>query len=92
MEKLGIYLVTHTFGFTMKYLQMTLYRFLRGNLAPGQETPVRDMLLEDSDSHSHPQRFRTHLLHALEGYALARRCPDKVVPFPVDQPSSFMLP
>ena len=61
MKKLGIYLVASTFGFTMKYLQMTLYRFLRGNLAPGQETSVRDMLLEDHSpaevSNTPPTRF-----------------------------------
>jgi len=38
LEKSGIYLVSSKFGFTMQYLKMTFCRFLRGNLAPGQET------------------------------------------------------
>ena len=38
----------------------------------------------------HSQRFQSHLMRALEGYALARRFPDKVVPFPLDRPASFL--
>ena len=38
LEKSGIYLVSSKFGFTMQYLKMTFCRFLRDNLAPGQET------------------------------------------------------
>lgn len=32
----------------------------------------------------HPQRFHTYFMIALEGYALARRSPDSVVPFFLD--------
>ena len=90
LEKSGIYLVTTNFGFTMKYLKLTLCRFLRGNLAPGQETSVRGIVAEDTDRSIHPQRFQAHLMHALEGYALAQRTPDEVVPFPLDRPSSYL--
>lgn len=90
MHKMKVYMVTNSFGFTMKYLQMCYFRLLRGNLAPGQETSVRSML----DGHDRvlpcPRRFRTHLLTALEGFALAQRTPDVVVPFPVDDPPSFV--
>ena len=90
MEKYGIDLVTHSFGFTMKYFKMTFYRFLCGNLAPGQETSIRNMLIEDGDRSMHPKKFQAHLMRALEGYALARRTPGKIVPFPVDRPASFL--
>jgi hypothetical protein len=90
MEKYGIDLVTHSFGFTMKYFKMTFYRFLCGNLAPGQETSIQNMLLEDGDRSMHPKKFQAHLMRALEGYALARRTPGKIVPFPVDRPASFL--
>ena len=89
LEALGIYMVTAKFGFTMKYLKMTYYRFLRGNLAPGQETSVRGMLVDDGEQALHPQRFQAHLMRALEGYALAKDCPGKVVPFEIDHPASF---
>lgn len=58
IEKYGIDLVTHSFGFTMKYFKMTFYRFLRGNLAPGQETSIRNMRLEDGDRSMHPKKFQ----------------------------------
>ena len=77
----------------MKYLQMCYYRLLRGNLAPGQESSVRAMV--DGPLHDDligPRWFRHHLLRALEGYAIAPRSPDEVVPFPVDDPSSFFAP
>ena len=85
MKKVGVYLVTNNFGFTMKYLELSYLRLLRGNLAPGQEGGVR-LMIEGS---IHPQRFQAHLLRALEGYALARRTPEKVIPFPVDRPSEY---
>ena len=69
MKKAGVYLVTNNFGFTMKYLELSYLRLLRGNLAPGQEGGVR-LMIEGS---IHPQRFQAHLLRALEGYALARK-------------------
>lgn len=37
LENLGVYMVTTGFGFTVKYLQLSYYRLLRGNLAPCQE-------------------------------------------------------
>ena len=93
MQDMKVYMVTHGFGFTMKYLQMFYYRLLRGNLAPGQESSVRAMV--DGPLHDDligPRWFRHHLLRALEGYAIAQRSPDEVVPFPVDDPSSFFAP
>ena len=44
MQDMKVYMVTHGFGLTMKYLQMCYYRLLRGNLAPGQESSVRAMV------------------------------------------------
>ena len=90
LEKNGIYLVSSKFGFTMQYLKMTFYRFLRGNLAPGQETSVRGILAEEGDPPIHPQRFQNYLMIALEGFALARRSPEKIVPFHLDRPSSYL--
>ena len=39
----------------------------------------------------HPQCFQSYFMIALEGYALARRSPDSVVPFFLDWPSSYSL-
>ena len=91
LEENGIDLVSSKYGFTMQYLKMTFYRFLRGNLAPGQETSVRGILAEEGDPPIHPQRFQNYLMIALEGFALARRSPEKIVPFhvDVDRPSSI---
>ena len=90
LEKEGMYFVTKNFGFTMTYLKMSLYRFLRGNLAPGQEATVRQLVQEEEDALPHPQRFASDLLRALEGYALAARTPHEVVSFPIDNPSSHL--
>lgn len=90
LEEMGVYMVTNNFGFTMKYLQMSLFRLLRGNLAPGQEASVRTMLDEAEQQLIAPGTLRSHLLRALEGYALAQRTPHTVVPFPTDDPASFV--
>lgn len=89
LETLGVYMVTNGFGFTMKYLQLSYYRLLRGNLAPGQEASVRSML-DTSNKCISLRMFRSHLLRALEGYALAMRTPNEIVPFPVDDPTSHL--
>ena len=90
LEDMKVYMVTNGFGFTMKYLQMCYFRLLRGNLAPGQETSVRAMLEGSLQDIIHPRTFRTYLVRALEGYALAQRTLDVVVPFPIDDPTSFL--
>lgn len=87
MEEFGVYMVTNSFGFSMKYLELSYLRLLRGNLAPGQEGSVR--LLSENGKPIHAQRFQSHLLKALEGYALSKRTPDQAIPFPVDNPSSY---
>ena len=89
LENIGVYMVTNGFGFTMKYLQLSYYRLLRANLAPGQEASVRSML-DTSNCCITLRKFRSHLLRALEGYALAMRTPNEVVPFPVDDPASHL--
>ena len=89
LENLGVYMVTNGFGFTMKYLQLSYYRLLRGNLAPGQEASVRSML-DTSNKCISLRMFRSHLLRALERYALAMRTPNEIVPFPVDDPTSHL--
>ena len=61
MQKAGIYLVSSNFGFIMQYLKMNLFRFLRGTLARGQETSVREMLLQEGDCSIHSQCFRNYL-------------------------------
>lgn len=61
MPKAGIYLVSSNFGFIMQHLKMNLFRFLRGTLARGQETSVREMLLQEGDRSIHSQCFRNYL-------------------------------
>ena len=46
MEKYGTYLVTHSFGFTMKYLKMTTCCFLHENLTAGQDTTIQKCWLK----------------------------------------------
>ena len=89
MKELGFYLVTKKFGFTFKYLELSFLRLLRGNLASGQEASVRDILAKNETKMITPRRFQSHLMRALEGYAVAQRNPNKVIPFNVDHPASF---
>lgn len=89
MKELGFYLVTKKCGFTFKYLELSFLRLLRGNLASGQEASVRDTLAKNETKMITPRRFQSHLMRALEGYAVAQRNPNKVIPFNVDHPASF---
>lgn len=89
MKELGFYLVTKKFGFTFKYLELSFLRLLRGNLASGQEASVRAILAKNETKMISPKRFQPHLMRALEGYAVAQRNPNKVIPFNVDHPASF---
>ena len=58
MEELGVYMVTNSFGFSMKYLELSYLRLLRGNLTPGQEGRVR--LMSENGKPIHAQRFQSH--------------------------------
>ena len=58
MEEFGVYMVTNSFGFSMKYLELSYLRLLRGNLTPGQEGRVR--LMSENGKPIHAQRFQSH--------------------------------
>ena len=90
MQDSGVYMEKSRFGFSMKYLGLSLLRFLRGNLAPGQEASVRSLLSEDDDRAITSTNFQLYLQRALEGFALAQRNKDKVVPFAVDRPAEYI--
>lgn len=66
MEKNGVYIVTGNFGFTMTmdYFKMIFCNFLLGNLAPGQEIIIRNMLFEEDARSIQPQRFQARLTRA----------------------------
>ena len=80
--------MTDSIGYTMKYLEMTYLRLLRGKLAPGAEAEVLSLFHGD-DAPYQARSLRDHLLHALEGYALAKRTPKVVVHFDVEYPASI---
>ena len=67
----------------MKYLELTYWRLMRGRLAPGQEADVVQLFRKGHSNPNEQTTLRDHLLHALERFALARRTPDKVIPFDV---------
>ena len=90
LHAFGVYMVTGSFGFSIKYLELSLLRFLRGNLAPGQEASVRLMHDPRNPDGITQKHFRQHLMHALEGYALAKRTPTEVVKFAVDNPTHII--
>ncbi|CAJ1330596.1 unnamed protein product [Effrenium voratum] len=90
MQDSGVYMEKSRFAFSMKYLGLSLLRFLRGNLAPGQEASVRSLLSEDDDRAITSTNFQLYLQRALEGFALAQRNKDKVVPFAVDRPAEYI--
>lgn len=88
LQDSGIYMVSSQFGFTVNYLKQSWCRFLRGNLAPGQEASVRKMLSEENLLHT--KRLQSHLMRALEAFALLQRSPEAVLSFPIDRPSESM--
>ena len=88
LQNSGIYMVSSQFGFTVNYLKQSWCRFLRGNLAPGQEASVRKMLSEENLLHT--KRLQSHLMRALEAFALLQRSPEAVLSFPIDRPSESM--
>ena len=76
----------------MKYLHLCYLRILRAKTSPGQEAAVR--LLADPD---HPLQFwqehslRDNLLHAIEGFAIAKNEPDKVIEFNLGYPAKSIV-
>ena len=88
----GLYFVSSKTAFTMKYLELCYYRLMRARTSPGQEASVRHLVHGSSEDmfwgHS---SFRDHLLHALEGFAVARRMPDKVIEFNLDFPAKEVV-
>ena len=86
-QEANLYLISYSLAFTTKYLEMTYPRLLRGKLAPGQEV---DALKLFHDGHRIPTKrvLRDALLHALEGFALAKRTPNELVRFDLNYPAS----
>ena len=84
----GVYFVTNNFAFTMKYLELQYFRLLRTQEAPGQEADVRAIVHDGQALMPKPRQFKDHLLHALEGYAVARRNPTSIIAFDVEFPSN----
>lgn len=88
----GLYFVTKNTAFTMKYLELCYLRLLRAKTSPGQEAAVRHLFhVNDKEMFWGHSSFRDHLLHALEGYAVARRKPDEVIEFNVDFPAKHVV-
>lgn len=84
----GLYFVPTKTAFTIPYLELRYYRLLRAKTSPGQEAAVRMIVHGSAEGMFWRQHsFRDRLLHAVEGYALARRTPNQVVPFNVDFPA-----
>ena len=92
LEAAGVYFVSQKTCFTMAYLRLCYLRLLRAKTTPGQEAAVRFLASEN-----HPLQFwqehslRDHLLHALEGYAIAQETPDKVVDYNLDYPAKHCV-
>ena len=78
-------------AFTMKYLELCYLRLLRAKTSPGQEAAVRNIADGDHVEMFWSDSLRKHLLHALEGYAVAKRQPDKVVEFNLDFPAKTVI-
>ena len=100
----GVYFVTNKLAFTVSYLTLCRLRLLRAKVAPGQEAAVQHLFRddgddsEDSDDHDDNQgclldrvSLRDHLLHALEGFSLARAHPGVVVEFDVNFPAESLF-
>ena len=92
MESAGVYFVTQKTCFTMKYLQLCYLRILRAKTSPGQEAAVRLLALPN-----HPLQYwqehslRDHLLHAVEGFAIAQSRPDEVIEYNLDYPAKEVI-
>ena len=91
LQKSGLYFVTSNTAFTMKYLELCYLRLLRAKTSPGQEAAVRNIADGDHVEMFWSDSLRKHLLHALEGYAVAKRQPDKVVEFNLDFPAKTVI-
>jgi hypothetical protein len=87
ITKSGVYFVNHHFAFTVNYLRLQHLRLLRAREAPGQEAAVQSIFHQEGDGMPCSRFFRDNLLHALEGYAIAREHPDQVIPFDLDYPA-----
>ena len=91
LQKSGLYFVTSNTAFTMKYLELCYLRLLRAKTSPGQKAAVRNIADGDHVEMFWSDSLRKHLLHALEGYAVAKRQPDKVVEFNLDFPAKTVI-
>ena len=79
-------------GFSLKYLQLTHLLLMRTKTSPGEEASVREIFHMDCGGLPICHRsFRDHMLHALEGVAVARLKPTEVVPFNVDYPAAAVM-
>lgn len=88
MKRAGVYFVSNDLGFDMNYLELKYYRLLRGKLSPGQDAEVLCIFHKGNKDIQGSISLRDNLLHALEGFAMARRTPAKVVPFDVNFPAN----
>ena len=86
----GVYLLTPNFGFTTNFLELQYLRLIRTQEAPGQEAHVQRLFHNADENIMGQVSFRDHLLHALEGIAIAKRNPSEVVPFDIDFPASYL--
>jgi hypothetical protein len=91
MARMGVYFVNNHCAFTMAYLKLTYMRMLRANVAPGQESSVRNMIPESVGGIPLDSRWlRDNILHALEAYALAGRSSNFVYKFDLDHPAKMV--
>ncbi|CAK0904042.1 unnamed protein product [Prorocentrum cordatum] len=74
----------------MPYLELQYLRLVRGRLVPGQEADVLQMYHGEDLVSKSKHSLRDNLLHALEGFALAKRTPDDVVQFDVNFPAGAL--
>ena len=86
----GVYLLTPNFGFTTGFLELQYLRLIRTQEAPGQEAHVQRLFHNGDENILGQVSLRDHLLHALEGIAIAKRNPSEVVPFDIDFPASYL--
>ena len=87
----GLYFVTTNTAFTMKYLELCYLRLLRAKTSPGQEAAVRSIADANHEEMFWSDSLRKHLLHAIEGYAVAKRQPEQVVEFNLDFPAKTVV-
>jgi hypothetical protein len=88
IKKAGVYFVTNNFAFSVPFLELSLLRLFRAKVAPGQEAAVQELWHAKNEHLMGQTSLRDNLLHAMEGLALARRTPDKVVMFNLNFPAS----